>query len=450
MKVQIPTEFPHKVESLVGWRGVIYKSKSKQQVDGKDKTYEYFKLVYRVDGARKTKGFDSIEATMKGAADLLKELTKANAGSIVLSNGAGAIYQQAMECLGELGSDAPAINIVAADYVAARQSFGNMENPPSMRELAEFFKQRRGLNLPARTVQQVVDELVKHKETAQEKGDLSERHVKDLDNRLNRFAKDFACQIADADGPKVAAWLRGLGLSARSQNNFRTAIQNLMTFAKSCGYLPRDWNELDTVPTAKQKGGTVEIFTPDEINKLLTQAKTARYAKLLAFVAIGGFAGLRSAELERLTWQKVDLKRGYITIDATVAKTNSRRIVPIAANLRTWLAPITEKKGHVCVYQNVTNELMKLAKAAGVKWKQNALRHSYASYRLAIVQDPAKVAFEMGNSPKMIQQHYRELVRPEDGAAWFAVAPDLPANVVDLPTKDAISPKSNAVALAGP
>jgi len=56
-------------------------------------------------------------------------------------------------------------------------------------------------------------------------------------------------------------------------------------------------------------------------------------------------------------------------------------------------------------------------------WKQNALRHSYISYRVALIQDVAQVALEAGNSPKMIFQHYRELVRPDAAKAWFSIMP---------------------------
>ena len=52
-------------------------------------------------------------------------------------------------------------------------------------------------------------------------------------------------------------------------------------------------------------------------------------------------------------------------------------------------------------------------------WPNNGLRHSYASYRLAQCQDAAKVALEMGNTPTMIFRHYRELVMPQDAAAWW-------------------------------
>ncbi len=61
---------------------------------------------------------------------------------------------------------------------------------------------------------------------------------------------------------------------------------------------------------------------------------------------------------------------------------------------------------------------------AAFAWKHNALRHSFISYRVADIQNVAQVALEAGNSPQMIFQHYRELVRPAAAKEWFAIEPN--------------------------
>ena len=65
------------------------------------------------------------------------------------------------------------------------------------------------------------------------------------------------------------------------------------------------------------------------------------------------------------------------------------------------------------------------AKAAGVEWKHNALRHSFISYRVADIKNVDQVALEAGNSPDIIFQHYRELVAEVTAKEWFVVTPDL-------------------------
>ena len=62
-------------------------------------------------------------------------------------------------------------------------------------------------------------------------------------------------------------------------------------------------------------------------------------------------------------------------------------------------------------------------KDSGVKWKHNALRHSFISYRVAKIKNVNEVAMEVGNSPDMIFKHYRELVTEKEADAWFGVTP---------------------------
>lgn len=66
-------------------------------------------------------------------------------------------------------------------------------------------------------------------------------------------------------------------------------------------------------------------------------------------------------------------------------------------------------------------------------WKANALRHSYASYRLSIVGDAGRVSGELGNSPSVVHRHYKELVKPAEAEKWFAVRPDSGDNLIPLP-----------------
>ncbi|HWQ91029.1 MAG TPA: hypothetical protein VN673_05105, partial [Clostridia bacterium] len=141
---------------------------------------------------------------------------------------------------------------------------------------------------------------------------------------------------------------------------------------------------------------------------------------------------------------KVDLENGYITVDASIAKTNSRRLVPISPNLKAWLEPHKvlagghQRTGPVLELANVVNAVKRLTNATRpvdpqypekllaprVPWRHNALRHSFCSYRLADVKSAAQVALEAGNSPQMIFQHYRELVTEKAAKAWFAITPE--------------------------
>ena len=56
-------------------------------------------------------------------------------------------------------------------------------------------------------------------------------------------------------------------------------------------------------------------------------------------------------------------------------------------------------------------------------WPQNAPRHSFCSYHLAMHQNAGKTALEAGHSEQMLFAHYREIVTREDAAAFWGIRP---------------------------
>jgi hypothetical protein len=78
-------------------------------------------------------------------------------------------------------------------------------------------------------------------------------------------------------------------------------------------------------------------------------------------------------------------------------------LVPISDNLKLWLTPCKQTIGPVCVHQRPQIAAARLCD--GLEWQENGLRHSFISYRLAILHDTARVALEAGNSPEVIFGH---------------------------------------------
>jgi integrase len=65
-------------------------------------------------------------------------------------------------------------------------------------------------------------------------------------------------------------------------------------------------------------------------------------------------------------------------------------------------------------------------------WPQDCLRHSFASYHLAMFESAEKTALQMGhNSTDMLFRHYRELVTKEQAEKFWALMP----RTVDRKTK---------------
>jgi integrase len=294
----------------------------------------------------------------------------------------------------------------------------------SLHAAAKFYRARHK-QIVKKSVPDLVEEFLKLKESRGASG----RYLKDLRARLHRFADDCHKDAGSVTVADIQNWLDGRNLAAQNYRNFRTVLHTLFGHAAARGYCldnPIEGTERIKVPS----GGKIEIFTPQEIAALLSAAPK----DFSAVIAIGAFAGLRTSEIERLEWQEVDLAGGFVHVSSDKAKTRSRRLVPIVPNLAQWLAPYAKHTGKI--WKGTTNDLQdaraETVRAAGVAWKDNGLRHSFISYRLAEIQNAAQVALEAGNSPNVVFRHYRELVKPSAAKAWFAVAPEAPPNVLTM------------------
>jgi integrase len=209
-----------------------------------------------------------------------------------------------------------------------------------------------------------------------------------------------------------------LNVSPVTRNNSRRIIRTAFSFAASRNYCVD--NPAAKTAKAKEIEGTVGILTVTETARLLEAAD----AELVPFIAIGAFAGLRRAEIERLDWSEVDLESGLITVQAVKAKSARRRFVKIRENLASWLMPYAAHRGMVTP-GNCRKMLEATRVAAGIKhWPSNALRHSFASYHLAHFNDAAALALELGHTDAgLVFQHYRQVVKPKEAHRYWEIMP---------------------------
>jgi integrase len=269
------------------------------------------------------------------------------------------------------------------------------------------------------TVSQLANEVL----AAKKKDGHSEAYLSDLKLRLGIFCRDFGGRpIATITVEEIDNWLRALNCSPKSRANYRANVGVLFSDAERRSMIDRN----PVLRTAKPKlvDKPPEIFTPDELRSLLEVANREAL-DVLPMLAIGAFAGLRDAEIKRLDWSEINLTRGHIEVKAAKAKSARRRIVPILPNLAAWLQPYAAMKGHV-VPQGARGKIDRVCEAAGLaRWPLNGLRHSWASYRLADIQDPPRVAHELGHtSPQMLYSVYREVVTPEEAERYWSIIPE--------------------------
>jgi integrase len=239
----------------------------------------------------------------------------------------------------------------------------------------------------------------------------------------------------------IDRYLDALSVAKRTRYNYRGNIGTLMNYAKERGYLSHDFPGLLKVGKRKKFPRKVQVFTPEEMGKLLHGAKPDVALPL----AITAFAGVRAEEVKKLERRHFNLVKGYIAVPADIAKNKTRRLVPIVPNLRLWLERLLPEDGLVCVYKNLSNQYLKAASKLGVTWRRNGLRHSFVSYRTADVENIPQVAMESGHTVKELQTDYLEVVDKDAAKLWFSLCPAAPTNIVTMP-----SPASPADSVARP
>lgn len=367
-----------------------------------------FMLANYVGGKRRFDSYPTETEAVEAATTLAKRIDSSAIKAASLTESQAMDYIRAVEVL-------QACNITLPDAVSTiKQAVEITGSLPGVLDAVRFYKSKFKSVTP-KSVADVVTELLALKKTR----GASERYLEDLAFRLDKFKLAFQCNIGTVTTSDVQAWLDGLKLSSQSYANNRRVAHLLFEFAVARGYALD--NPAAKVERPKIRNGECEVFTPDEAGKLLAAASE----DFLPCIAIGLFAGLRSAEIERLEWKDVDFKQGHIIVGADKAKTASRRIVPIAENLALWLAPYSGRKGNVwphgrdCFHKHEQST----AKTAGIAWKRNAMRHSFASYSFALSNDAARIAGYCGNSAAVVHRHYRQLTTPADAVKYFGLKP---------------------------
>jgi integrase len=282
-------------------------------------------------------------------------------------------------------------------------------------EAAKFYARHLSTATTSKTVAEAVTALIR----AKEDDGLSHRYTKDLRNRLGRFVQQFGNrQIGGMTVEEIEDWLRSLNVKPLTRNTFWLRLSVLFKFS-----LTRKWcsaNPLIEVSKAKRIGGKIGVLTVEQFGGLLGAAS----AETVPYFAIGGFAGLRSSELERLNWEDVDLEVGLITLGSDQTKTASRRHVTILPALAAWLKPYGGRKGKLCPV-GLRARLEADRRRAGIqKWPANALRHSFASYHLSKFSDSGLTAMQLGHTKQQVLfRDYHKLVRPAAARDWFNIKP---------------------------
>lgn len=234
---------------------------------------------------------------------------------------------------------------------------------------------------------------------------------------LARAVREMGDTLEAYTPEAITRWVSTMG--PHNRNLFIRSLSAFFGWAVAQGYAQS--NPLEKVKLAKTPEPSRAVLTPAQVAHLLRTALEVD-ARTVPYFAICAFAGIRPAECVRLRAENIGAH--YITLTGSVTKTASARTVAIRPNLRAILDahPIIGGVTAGLSAERFVKRAGAVVKASGIEWTQDVLRHSFASYAYEATGDAAATAAEMGHrGTDIFFRHYRGLVPPGSGAAWFAV-----------------------------
>lgn len=276
--------------------------------------------------------------------------------------------------------------------------------------------------------------------------------LRNLRGRLGMFSRLYGTKhVAEVTHDDCREFVFREGTSPRNQINDRLAASNFLNWCVRRQFAVT--NHMAKVDKPAVDTHEPSVLSLGDCRKLLAGARDYKEGLLLPYVAISLFAGLRPTEIARLTWERVDLTEGTITLDGSMAKTRQRRIVKLPDNAIAWLLPLAPKHP-VLVPAAFQVHFGRVKYAAGFNgkegtdgkngdpklrpWVQDYMRHTAISMYLAKHKHEGEAATWAGNSPNVIHRHYKGLVKEAYATEYWSLTPaTVKSEVVTFPAQAA-------------
>jgi len=174
------------------------------------------------------------------------------------------------------------------------------------------------------------------------------------------------------------------------------------------------------------------VLAVKECQALLREAEQFENGRLVPYIALCLFGGLRPFETGRVTWDQVNLVDGEIRLKGTQTKTGKGRIVAMGKTLKEWLHRY-RKSGEIyrSTYEIELRALRtrigygsKTEAQPGLKpWVPDVLRHTAVSHYFRASGSYGQTAEQFGNSEAIIKKHYQGRVSSADTKKFYAIRP---------------------------
>lgn len=199
---------------------------------------------------------------------------------------------------------------------------------------------------------------------------------------------------------ECAQWIEAAFDTPAQRKKARSILSGVFGSAMRRGWCSE--NPVSKVRTPQVTEQRIEILKESEIQQLIRAASEYESGSCLPAVGMMLYAGIRPHEIERLTWDAVDLESMRISISPRHSKTGGARCVTILPPLANILLAERSSTAHANTAKicppNWRTHWRRLHQAAGFsRWQPDVLRHTYASHHLSHFRSYTDLQLEMGH-----------------------------------------------------
>jgi integrase len=254
------------------------------------------------------------------------------------------------------------------------------------------------------------------------------------------FGAKPAYRVTAADAVKFRDWYRALVKNDVLRERLRY-LNNAWEWGVEHQLLTTNvWAGLSKKIRVEERP-TPNPFTQEELSRILrTLGTTPRFAHYYQFCYFLLAMGCRPGEAIALRWAMVNQTCSVVTFAGT--KTGRIRKVPVTAEVTRLLLSMTRGRDEDVVFTtakgkpiNKSNFRQKvwtpLLELAGVAYRPpGTTRHTHISHALAQGKTAVEVGAIVGNSPRVIYEHYAGLINKQSLAV--VIPDDIPVLPPDL------------------
>ena len=227
---------------------------------------------------------------------------------------------------------------------------------------------------------------------------------------LRTFPEIFPLRVRSISAALCGEIIDSAFHTLRQRRKARAVLHAFFGYCVRHGWCRENPMSATDLPMLRER--EIVPLTLPEIATLFRSAADLRLTDCVPALALMLFAGIRPREIERLYWSDIDPEERVISISPTHSKTGGSRHVSILPVLgKILFAQFACSNTKICP-PNWQRKWAKIRSDAGWNtpenpWRQDVLRHTFASYHLKFFKNLPQLQCEMGHaSPRLLRTRY--------------------------------------------